>query len=252
LDRYLQGEDGAETALVARLIYVPTGTIEWIGAAERHTRNGVHPLDLGREPAAEQLVKHTLRDLFDDFRYLRPDDQSRVESVRLLRGNLAFRQPCERIVVLPFGNESELHHAGGIVANQILSALDHAGYRVIEPGKTREAMLATGDVSSGRATAELLQYFRENLNVGLVLTGTVSEFQCGSPLSIEQIPSVAVEARLIDVLSGQVVWAKSFRSDGNDSGFLFGTGISYSAADVAGRVAARLIKAIPAYRSRRT
>ena len=62
LDRYLQGEDGAETALAARLIYVPTGTIEWIGAAERHTRNGVHPLDLGREPAAEQLVKHTLRD----------------------------------------------------------------------------------------------------------------------------------------------------------------------------------------------
>ena len=251
LERYVQGDGGAEVALSARLIYVPTTSIEWVGTASRHTLNGIRLLNLGREPSAEKLASRAVRDLFRDFRYLRPEHRMRVESVRVRDGRHFRRQVCESILTLQFSNETDLFMSGGIVTNRIVAALERFGYSVVEPGRTREAMLEQGSITPGNASAELLKICRDHLGVNLLLTGTVSRFDCPSTIGIDLIPSIAIEARLTDVSTGYVVWAQTFQSDGRDTNFLFGTGTTYSITSVADRVAAKLIKAIPAHRARK-
>jgi TolB-like protein len=251
LERYVQGDGGAEVALSARLIHVPTVSIEWVGTASRHTLNGIRLLNLGREPSAEKLAPRAVRDLFRDFRYLRPEQLKRVDWVQFRDGRHSRRQSCERILTLPFSNETDLFTAGGIVTDRIVAALERAGYTVVEPGRAREAMLEVGSITPGNASAQLLEICREQLGANLMLTGTVSRFACGSAVGIDQIPAIAVEARLTDVSTGQVVWAQTFHSDGNATNFLFGTGTCYSVTSVADRVASKLIKAIPAHRARK-
>jgi TolB-like protein len=251
LERYVQGDGGAEVALSARLIYVPTASIEWVGTATRHTLNGIRLLNLGREPSAEKLAPRAVREMFRDFRYLRPESRERVEWVQLRDGRHFRRQFCESIIALPFSNETDLFTAGGIVTNRIVAALERNGYAVVEPGRVREAMLEEGSITPGNASAQLLKICREELGVSLLLTGTVSRFDCPSTVGIDQIPSIAIEARLTEVSTGYVVWARTFRSDGNATNFLFGTGTTYSITSVADRVAAKLVKAIPAHRARK-
>ena len=251
LDRCVESNGAGEVALSARLIYAPNASIEWTGTASRHTQDGIRLLELGREGDVKKLARRAVKDLLHDFRFEHPADRRLVERVRLRQGNYYDEKLCERILVLPLVNESSLYNAGGIVQNHLVSALDRFGYVVVEPGCVRGAMLEEGDVSPGRASAELLRICRKELGVNLILTGAVSQFDCASSANMNEIPSVAVEARLIEAVTGHVVWAKTVRAAGDDTNLLFGTGTIYSAASVAGRVANQLVKAIPVRRVRK-
>jgi TolB-like protein len=251
LDRYVSGKTAGEVALSARLIYVPTGSIEWVSTATRHSLDGIRVLEVGREPDAERLAALAAADLFHNFGYRHADHRKEVEWVWLRNGGRSHKQLCERILVLPLGNESTVYNAGGIFYNHLIAALDRRGFTVVEPGRAREMMLEDGNMAPGRASESLLQLCGNELGTNLILTGAVSTFECALPTNMDQIPTISVEARLIEAQTGQVVWARDMHCSGSDSQLLFGVGTTYSVSTVARRLADDLVKAIPVERVRR-
>ncbi len=250
LDRYVAAEEGAEVALSARLIYVPTAAIEWAASCDVHTADGIQPLGIGIVKSADRLTRHAVKELLDNFRYKRPENFKRVEAVRLGGGGNALMLPCQTLVVLPFANESGLHFAGNIMTQRLITALFDAGFNVADPGRIRESMLEEGDVTPGKATTSLLKLCQEQTGADLILTGTVSRLT-GSVASGFEIPAhLEVEARLIDCRSGDVVWAKNLQSDSGDGALLFGVGYRHGIGSVMDHLATRLAHAIPVRRVR--
>ena len=251
LDRFVESDAGAEVALTARLISVPSMSVEWMATSATHTDDGIRPLGLGTAQTASHIARHSVKDLFKSFRYERDQDVRLIQAVRLQEGKSAFSVPCHTILVLPFSNESDVHFAGNIISQRILSTLFREGFTFVDPGTVREAMLHEGDLTPGKATDSLLAIFRERTGADLVLTGTVSQLDVGTQVSLDIVPGAAVEARLIDARSGEVVWAKTFSSSGNDGALFFGTGTMHGAAAVMDHLASRLVNSIPVRKARK-
>ena len=247
LDRYVESEEGAEVALSARLVYVPTISIEWAAASAVHTADGIKVLELGTLRSPQRILKHAVAELFDDFGYQRPKRMKRVEAVCQGQDNI----PCAQLLVLPFGNETSVHHAGSMVTQRVVAALFAEGFTVTDPGRMREAMLDNNDLTPGLATASLLKKCSEQTGADVVLTGTVSEYVGPTPLGFDTIPAVAVEARVIDGRTGALIWAKTLRCSGNDGAKFFGTGTTRSLGAVTDHLAAKLAKSIPVRKARR-
>jgi hypothetical protein len=192
-----------------------------------------------------------VKSLFKDFRYERSNKSKLVQAVKLREGKSSYSLPCQSLLVLPFNNETDVHHAGNIVSQRVLAALFHEGFTIADPGRVREAMLQDGDLTPGKATDSLLAICREQTNTDLVLTGTVSQMSAGADVNIEAVPEVAVEVRLIDVHTTDVIWAKTFYASGNDGALLFGTGTMHGVGTVIDHLSAKLADSIPVRKARK-
>ena len=252
VDRYVESVQGTEIALTARLLAVPAMSIEWTATSAVHTADGFKPLEIGTIRSPKRVMRRAVRKLLDDFRFERSPRTDHVQEVRLREHDVTHTLPCQQLLVIPFGNETSIHHAGNAVTQRVVAALFREGFSVIEPGRVRESMLANGDVTPGRATADLLKLCGDETGAELVLTGTVSEFEGATSMGFERVPSVAVEARLIDSRDGTVVWARTLRCDGTAGAQLFGTGTVHGLGSVTDQLAARLAKSIPVRKARAT
>ena len=232
VDRYVESVQGTEIALTARLLAVPAMSIEWTATSAVHTADGFKPLEIGTIRSPKRVMRRAVRKLLDDFRFERSPRTDHVQEVRL--------------------REHDVTHTGNVVTQRVVAALFGEGFSVIEPGRVRESMLANGDVTPGRATADLLKLCGDETGAELVLTGTVSEFEGATSMGFERVPSVAVEARLIDSRDGTVVWARTLRCDGTAGAQLFGTGTVHGLGSVTDQLAARLAKSIPVRKARAT
>ena len=250
LDRYVASGEGAEVALSARLIHVPTTEIAWTASADVHTQDGIRPLDIGTIRDAAQVTQRAVDELFTDFCYRRPEHIARVAAVRLHGNGNERTLPCQSLAVLPFANETSLHFAGSILSQRMLPALADAGFDVVDPGRVREVMLDEGDVTPGKATTSLLKLCQEQISADLILTGTVSHLIGADVTSFDTPVELEVEARLIDPRTGDVVWAKTLRVGSDDGHLLFGTGTMHGVGSVMDHLAAKLAHSIPVRRVR--
>ena len=249
IDRYWQSETSAEVALSARLLYVPSVSIEWSASATVHTDDVITPLEIGRVEQAENLTRRAVVKLLTEFRKHRFKRKQPVHSIRTRNKKPPSSQPCRRILTLTFANDTETRFAGHIVSNQVLSALYRFGFETVDPGRVREVMLAKREFLRGEISSALLSEFKGELGADFILTGTVSRYTTSSSHNLDD-PSVAFEARLVDVQQGEVVWAGTFAREGKDSAWLFDLGHVHGLASLSNLMARKLAKSIPAVRSR--
>jgi TolB-like protein len=247
IDRYTETDSSAEVALSARLLDVATSNVVWAGSATEYGDPRVRLLGVGAHHPLT-LAQYAADDLLKDFRLGRPQNSPIVQAVRL-RGEDPLERPCHKVMLVTFGNESETNFAGNIVANEVLTALLHRGFSLVDPGRVREMMLGSKDLVQGEISRELLVKCGRDLGADFVLTGTVSRFESQRGQLFEE-PAVAFEARLIDTKKGDVVWAKMYSRDGKDSAWLFNIGYVHGLADLSRRMCRQLVWDLPVIRSR--
>ena len=249
IDRYTETDSTGEVALSARLLDVATSTIVWAETAVEYGDPRVDVLGLGAHHAltlARRASEHVLK----NFRFEAPSHAKVVQAIRV-RGDSEPVRPCRRIMVVTFGNESDTHFAGNIVADEALVLLLRRGFSPVDPGRVREMMLRSGDLMQGEISRELLIKCGRDLGADFVLTGTVSRFESQHGQSFEE-PAAAFEARLIDTKKGEVVWAKTYSREGKDSSWIFGVGYVHGLADLSQRMCRRFVRDLPVITGRGT
>jgi len=247
IDRCDEGDSSAEVAFSARLLDVSSACIVWANsvAIERDPRTNF--LGLGSH-RMDGLVKDAVRKLFRDFRTDPPPRMNVVQALKL-DGRATPEIPCRRIMLVTFGNESETHFAGNIIANELLSALTKRGFVVIDPGRVREMMLTAKELMQGEISPDLLKKCGAELGADLLLTGTVSRFVSVRGQLYDE-PAVSFEARLLDVKRGEPVWAKSYSREGKNSSWIFSWGYVHGLTQLSERMSRRLADDLPVRRGR--
>ncbi|MEW6719324.1 MAG: hypothetical protein AB1346_02615, partial [Thermodesulfobacteriota bacterium] len=127
------------------------------------------------------------------------------------------------IAVLPFRNESTRRNAGEIMASHFIRALSgRKTFGVIEPGEVRQVLLQSRTIMEGGLSLPQADVLHAAMNVDLVLTGIVTEYQDYTGGSGN--PRVEFSARVFDMKTRQVVWSSSSYNEGDDRVYFFNLG----------------------------
>jgi hypothetical protein len=131
--------------------------------------------------------------------------------------------PAVRYAVMPFVNDTARKSAGDLVALQFVRRLaGRPEIEVVEPGVVREVLLQTRLVQSGGISLAQADVLRELLDVDMVVTGRVAEWE--DPGGGGATPRVAFSSRGIDTRARQVVWTATSGNRGDQGVFFFGRG----------------------------
>jgi hypothetical protein len=140
---------------------------------------------------------------------------------------IAFRSPSVTrkgaltVAVLPFVNESGRRGAGQVLALEMARQLMTVGHvRVIEPGMLREELLAYRVTTEGGATLPTVRLLSKVLKVDLVVGGIVRDYD-----ELMRAPAVGFTALALDPDAEETVWEATSHNLGDDSMWLFGTGM---------------------------
>ncbi len=128
-----------------------------------------------------------------------------------------------RVAVLPFSNDSIRRQAGEIVCNRSIAALvGIPGLTIVEPGEVRRVLLETRLIQEGGLTYAQAELLRGLLDVDLVVTGTVFDFD--DPGTPDAAPVVGFTTTGIDARRRQVTWVAFSYATGLDRVFWFDIG----------------------------
>ncbi len=166
---------------------------------------------LNKIGSVELLLEKVVDDLFSNL----------VEKLKNYN-NLSIDNNVSHIVaIVPFDNISEKKYAGLITSNILLSNLIRKGFKVIEPGIIKEYMLRNKRVLRGEIDLKTLEQFNTELNIDLLITGSVEHFKLAR--SIRQ-PELEIGARALDADNGRIIIMFNDSRKGNDSETIFGFG----------------------------
>ena len=140
------------------------------------------------------------------------------QPVELPGGKEAFS-----VAVLPFRNESTRRNAGEILALHFVRELVKTGnIEVVEPGEVRQVLLRSRTIMEGGLSLPQADILRADLDVDMVLTGIVMEYQ--DPTGGGGNPKVEFSVRIFDMKTRQIVWSSSSYNEGDDGVFFFNLG----------------------------
>ncbi len=127
------------------------------------------------------------------------------------------------VAVLPFRNESTRRNAGEILAHHFIRELSNAGkFDVVEPGEVRQVLLQSRTIMEGGLSLPQADILRAALNVDLVVTGIVTEYQ--DYVGGWGNPKVEFSARVFDMKTRQIVWSSASYNQGDDGVYFFNRG----------------------------
>jgi len=134
-----------------------------------------------------------------------------------------------RISVIPFENISSDPKAGRIATMSMTTGLLDAGLDLIEPGELTEIFLKLRTSQTGGIDYPTLEALRKELNIDLLVTGSVEEYNALRGSSRASTPAIEVAVRVIDVASGKIAATFFEHRDGADNESIFRLGRDYSA-----------------------
>ncbi len=148
------------------------------------------------------------------------------------------------LAVLPFDNISGHPDAGKKVVNLLLTELARAElFEIAEAGEIEKSLRRLRI----RTTAELdlakLQELGQQINARTVIVGSVDEYEVRQERA-ESIPIVAVNARMLDTETGDILWAASHVHDGDDWETVFGFGKITSLSQLAKTVISEMVESL--------
>lgn len=102
---------------------------------------------------------------------------------------------------------------------------------VVEQGEVRQVLLRSRTIMEGGLSLPQADILHAALNVDLVLTGIVTEYQ--DYIGGWGNPKVEFSARVFDMKTRQIVWSSSSYNEGDDGVFFFNLGKVNTAFGVA-------------------
>jgi TolB-like protein len=121
----------------------------------------------------------------------------------------------ERVAVLPFENFSTDASAGPRVTRLLVTELLATGaVDVVEPGEVHAAMLRFAGGGAQRPSTEQILELGKTLGVQAVIAGAVSQSEVLRSGSAG-IPTVTVDAQMIEAESGGIIWAATHTEKGS-------------------------------------
>jgi TolB-like protein len=220
--------ENPQWGLSARLLDADSGTILWAGSAGLTGDDFTIALGLGAIRAPERLAAETVKAVLRDL----PRAGERVGALSERTGLLpsffgvkaAYRSqaldssPPKRIAVLPFENLSERKGAGRIVTDIATTVLARRGrFEVVEPGTVAEALLAIGAAPYGNMDFDTLGALRRRLEADALILGTVWGYSEGLKKAATTAPDIALDARMLDMETGRILWVADGARNGEDS-----------------------------------
>lgn len=223
-----------KVALGARLVSTHrAASILWMDSAgiSGNDAPGFLLLGLISDPAAlldkaRGRVAHSLMDYLSRKTVPKPKTPERRFMPKSFRGvppKAADDTETLSIAILPFRNESSRRNAGEILALQFLRELSRAGnVDVVEPGEVRQVLLRSRTIMEGGLSLPQAEILRAELEVDLVLTGIVTEYQ--DAIGGFANPKVEFSVRVFDMNTRQIIWSSSSYNQGDDGVFFFNLG----------------------------
>jgi TolB-like protein len=219
-------------ALTSRL--VSTGdnpVILWVDGAglAGDDSPGILGLGLIQDPVA--LEKKALNHVLDSLqRSLSGQKESEKPDTKgKFRPKIAFRSPVMEgkrkyaVAVVPFFNKSERKYGAEIMALHFVRHLkEFEDFEVIEPGIVRQQFLNLRIIMDQGVSLADAQAIFSVLNVDLVVTGQVLDYQDYQGSSGK--PKVDFTAEVIERKSREVVWSSASYNQGDDGVFFFDWG----------------------------
>jgi TolB-like protein len=145
----------------------------------------------------------------------------------------------EVVGVLPFKNLSSDRLAGEkITAVLTTELLMKKKFEVVEPGQFRRTAreILSGNIDSGGEwKPEEIRKLGESTGVKGIITGTVREYQM-IRIGQTQYPLITIDAELIDVETGRVVWMISHSKKGGPNLPVLSVGETYTLGDLGQQV----------------
>ena len=134
------------------------------------------------------------------------------------------------ISVLNFVNYEKDVNTGSIVADAVMKELIKRGYSIVESSHLKEVLEAKKIAVPEQIDIDLIRQLRETIKIDALFTGTVTKYSLGQKQDIEYKDKsgrtrkkpvyydaeIGLNARLIDVKSGSVVWMDSINVVGQD------------------------------------
>jgi TolB-like protein len=148
----------------------------------------------------------------------------------------------KRIAVLPFDNLSGVEDAGEKMTEIFIVELLRTGsFSVSEPGRVKKAVMEKRIRTTRDLDIEDARWLGENLEVDLILVGSVLEFSVEESTN-KKVPMVTVIARMVKADSGVTVWAAYQSRQGDDKESIFGWGRVASLSKLAHLVASEMLQ----------
>lgn len=133
-------------------------------------------------------------------------------------------KPVESIAVFPLDNVSGHPDASKKIGNLLLTELVRTGlFRIADIGEAENVLRRLRIRTTAEMDLENLHEIGERLNVETVIVGSVDEYELRQDRS-GAVPVVAINARMLDVRTGEILWTISHARDGNDWETVFGFG----------------------------
>jgi TolB-like protein len=219
-------------ALTSRL--VSTGdnpVILWIDGVGLAGDDSPGILGLGLIEDPKALQKKALRRLLDSLRQSLSGrkESKELEVKRKFRPKISFRSPVIEgkrkytVAVVPFFNKSDRKYGAEIMSLHFVRHLkEFEEFDVIEPGVVRQQFLTLRIIMDQGVSLADAEAIFAMLNVDLVVTGQVLDYQDYQGSFGK--PKVDFTAEAIERKSKEVVWSSTSYNQGDDGVFFFDWG----------------------------
>jgi TolB-like protein len=148
------------------------------------------------------------------------------------------------LAVLPFDNISGHPDAGKKVVNLLLTELARTElFQIADVGEVEKSLRRLRIRTTAEIDLSKLQDLGEQLHVQVVIVGSVDEYEV-RPVRNGTVPIVAINARMLEAQTGDILWAISHTHDGNDWETVFGFGRIISLSQLAQIVVSEMVESL--------
>jgi TolB-like protein len=177
---------------------------------------------VGRIDSVDALAAEVVGRLFEELE----------EPVRARKKPEGVGQLETRIVIVPFDDLSNRRYAGAVISNLLLSQLVREGFAVAEPGLIKAIFLESNLVPRGEIDHTIRGRIVEAYYPDFIVTGTVATFETRRGSSTAAVPKLELNARILDAVSGRILWSMDDERAGTDSQKFLGIGRRLSLGQV--------------------
>lgn len=227
IDLFADTPGNPQWGVSGRLLETRTGAILWADAAGFTGDDFTGFLGLGTITSPDELAAKTVEALFRAFPPGGPPvealEAARPPRPRKVRDGV-FRdprlevEPPKRVAVLPFENGTDRRGAALIVDDLMVVGLFQAGrYAVADAGEVHRALQALGLAPYGGIDLDSLRRIGDKAGVDAVILGRVEEYNEGLRPGASTSPSIALDARMLETKTGQILWMGYHAARGEDS-----------------------------------
>ncbi len=121
----------------------------------------------------------------------------------------------KKVAVLPFENLTQDRFANEKIRELVMMGLLERGIDVIEPGEVNDLLRSMRIRTTKRLTKDEIVEIGRRLDIDAVIIGSVSTYEIRRAMAVTY-PEVSIYLNLLDVRSGDILWATWHSSGGAD------------------------------------